>query len=398
MKILSVLNISNKENITCDSGYIFQAILAEEFNKNGHEYIVAGSNCKQFRKVKIPHTKKVYLPLGTNKYSARFDFDSRYFYKLLDKIKPDIIFNTQAELTPAIKSVLAWNKLNIPVVTYCHYPALWANKPNSSIPELDQSLNSENLCTPILMNILSALQISDAFIIQSKFAKELLEKAATFHNIKYKKNRFFVIAPPADEKFLEYIYTNDPDRNFVYNHRLYKTYGTEKFITIFKKLNKKYGVNCSVLDPMQKRSKQRSAHNNTPAEYLQQMAQTQGFIVERNNRNRNEYKRILSKSLAGFAPLRPACVWSMAAMDCMGLGIPVIAPNMAAFPEFIPQKLLYKNQSELENIVKNIIEDSSFRQSMSRECFNIAKKYSAKNITCELESVFKQILDKRCTE
>ena len=69
-------------------------------------------------------------------------------------------------------------------------------------------------------------------------AKELLEKAAKFHNIKYSRSRFFVIAPPADEKFLEYIYTNEPDKNFVYNHRLYKTYGTEKFITIFKKLNK----------------------------------------------------------------------------------------------------------------------------------------------------------------
>ena len=51
------LNISNKENITCDSGYIFQAILAEEFNKNGHEYIGAGSDFKQFRKAKF-HTQK----------------------------------------------------------------------------------------------------------------------------------------------------------------------------------------------------------------------------------------------------------------------------------------------------------------------------------------------------
>ena len=49
-------------------------------------------------------------------------------------------------------SVLVWNKLDIPIVTYCHYPALWANNMKLRIPEIDQSLNAGNLGNKIVFD------------------------------------------------------------------------------------------------------------------------------------------------------------------------------------------------------------------------------------------------------
>lgn len=398
MKILSILNISNKDDIHCDSGYIFQRILSEQFSKNGDEYIVAASDCEQFKNTKNPYINKKYIKLGTNKYSSRFDFDSIEFEKLLKETTPDIIFNTQVELTSAIKSVLIWNKMDIPIVTYCHYPALWANNPKSKIPEIDESLNCGNIGHSILFDIFGALKTSDAFIIQSNFAKSLIEKAAKFHNIQY-KNDIQVIAPPADPIFLDknsYI-NRDIKLNFIYNHRLYKTYGTAEFIELFNKIYKKTGIKCIISDPMINRSKERQKLNSTPSEFRETMRNSQAFIVSNKNTNRNNYKKLLLQSFAGFAPLRRACVWSMASIDCMGLGIPVLAPNYAAFPEFIPPELIYKDYRKLETIVNRLINDEKFRYKMSKKCFYNATKFSAEKIANKFNKIFIKVLKaKKC--
>lgn len=399
MKILSILNISNRDNIECDSGYIFQCILANCFIVAGDKYIVAGSDCDQFRKAKGLKTTKKYIKLGTNKYSSRFDFDSAEISKLILSTKPDIIFNTQAELTSAIRSVLVWNKLDIPLVTYCHYPALWANNPNSDTPELDGSLNTHNLGQSIVFDILGALQTSDLFIIQSKFAKSLIEKAAKYHNVVYNKQKFVVIPPPADPDFLsnKYLSTTVDGKNFVYNHRLYKTYGTGDFIKLYQEIYRKFGIKCTVLDPMNNRSDVRQKQNPTPFIFKQEMTDMGCFDTSADNSTRKKYKNILINSIACFAPLRRACVWSMACVDSMGLGIPVIAPRMAAYSEFVPSYLLYRNKAELYKIINSLIYDEKFRGKASKECFRTASSLSGDIITTCLRNHFKKLLDsKKC--
>ena len=398
MKILSILNISNKDNISCDSGYIFQCILSKQFEKMGHKYVVAGANCPEFKQAKELKCKKEYINLGTNKFSSRFDFNSDEIAELIRKVKPDVIFNTQIELTSAIRSVLIWNKLNIPIVTYCHYPALWANNIKSRIPEIDQSLNAGNLGNKIVFDILTALQTSDLFVIQSKFAKSLIVKAAKYYNIPYDSKKIIVIAPPADPSFLDkknkYITTLKNRKNYIYNHRLYKTYGTQDFIDIFDGLHKQFGIQCVVLDPMQKRSQKRASQNNTPADFVKIMSKMPGMSIAQNNKTRAEYKSILNSGFACFAPLRKACVWSMACMDCMGLGIPVIAPNMAAFPEFVPQSLLYKNKRQLNKIISKLQTNNVFVKQMSEQCFKSAHEYSPEKIAEQLSYEFNKLVNK----
>jgi len=398
MKILSILNISNKDNISCDSGYIFQCILSSQFEKMGHKYVVAGANCPEFKQAKELKCKKEYINLGTNKFSSRFDFNSDGIAKLIQKVKPDVIFNTQVELTSAIRSVLVWNKLDIPIVTYCHYPALWANNMKSRTPEIDQSLNARNLGNKIVFDILTALQTADLFIIQSEFAKSLIVKAAKYYKVPYDSKKFIVLAPPADPLFLDkknrYITTLANRENYIYNHRLYKTYGTQDFIDVFAGLHKRFGIHCIVLDPMQKRSLKRASQNNTPADFVKIMSKTPGMSIAQNNKTRIEYKTILNSGFACFAPLRKACVWSMACMDCMGLGIPVIAPNMAAFPEFVPQSLLYKNKRQLNKIISKLQTNDAFVKQMSEQCFISAHKYSPEKTAEKLFCEFNKLVNK----
>lgn len=398
MKILSILNISNKDNISCDSGYIFQCILSSQFEKMGHKYVVAGSNCPEFKQATELKCKKEYINLGTNKFSSRFDFNSDEIAKLIQKVKPDVIFNTQAELTSAIRSVLVWNQLNTPLVTYCHYPALWANNMKSRTPEIDQSLNAGNLGNKIVFDILTALQTSDLFIIQSKFAKSLIVKAAKYYKVPYDSKKLIVLAPPADPLFLDkkngYITTLTNKKNYIYNHRLYKTYGTQYFIDIFAELHKQFGIQCVVLDPMQKRSQKRATQNNTPADFVKIMLKMPGISIAQNNKTRNAYKTILNSGLVCFAPLRKACVWSMACMDCMGLGMPVVAPNMAAFPEFVPKSLLYKNKRQLNKIISKLQTNDVFVKQMSEQCLISAHKYSPEKTAEKLFCEFNKLVNK----
>lgn len=174
--ILSIANISNIDDLMCDSGIIFQRILASEFAKKNIKYHIVGPNTPQFETYNIENTIKHLGPIGCTRYASRFSFDWHYFAGLINAINPDIIFNNQVEITSAIRSVLvSLNKVNIKLITYCHYPAIWGINTDTFV--IDESINSSSLGTPIIFDIISAVLTSDQFIIQSQFARSLILKA-----------------------------------------------------------------------------------------------------------------------------------------------------------------------------------------------------------------------------
>ncbi len=398
MKILSIINISNEQDLTCDSGFIFQRIIASEFQKAGDTYILAGASCPSFQAIEETNFQKRYLTLGTNKYSSRFTFNFSEFESLISQEQPDIIFNTQVELTAAIKSVLEWNKKQIPLVSYCHYPALW-NNIETKVPELDQSLNQGNLCIPILFDILSALTTSDAFVIQSHFARSLIEKAAKYYNFEMDKE-IYIVPPPADPLLLsnKNIYLSNVDKNekmFFYNHRLYKTYGTETFLDLFSDIYKRFNVPCIISDPMPNRSTARTKNNSTPVLFREKIKNNPTFLLYNGDIPRSTYKTNILKSIAAFAPLRKACVWSMASVDCMSVGVPVMAPKYASFPEFIPQELLYKTKDELFDLCENILTNRDFRLTVSEKSYKNSLNFCSYNVYIQLKNIFENVIERQ---
>lgn len=129
---------------------------------------------------------------------------------------------------------------------------------------------------------------------------------------------------------------------FVYNHRLYDSYGTKEFIRF---VNTNFEFNFLVTDPMINRGADRSKFNSSPMENrlsLQKMDNVK--IID--GSNRLNYIRAIDSCKVAIAPYRRACVWSMSVIDCFCRGIPVIGPNFAAFNEIIPDFLRYETIKE----------------------------------------------------
>ena len=355
MKILSVANISNFDDINSDSGYIFNYLLAKEFIKDNNEFAivlpVGLNNIENFKDCKIYHSD-----IGTTKYSSRFAFNWDSFSNIINEYKPDLIFINQCELTSAIKALLISNKNNqTKILTYCHYPALHVDENQKSI--LDYSLNNEGLGETIIYNILTAVNVADFFITQSNFAKNLLIDYAGQHNVELGKE-IHIIPPPLDPTFY-----NKKERDFVrgsnivYNHRLYQSYGTGFLTSLIES-------NCDkqflVLDPMPNRAKNRTQFNNTPSEFVQSLKTVKNVEVFNGSESRLKYKQYLENGDIAVACYRTACVWSMAAVDCLCVGIPVIAPNFAAYPEFIPDYLRFNSLKEANIIINKLFKDKDF--------------------------------------
>ncbi len=390
MRILAVINISNVDDFFCDSGVIFQRILAEEFVRKKIEYGIVGPGIQAFKNFKLPGAKKYYIALGTTRYSSRFSFDWTGLSSVIRQYSPDLIFNNQIEITSAIRSVLVTLKSpQMPIVSYCHYPALWGIL--DKIPELDESLNHQKLGLPILFDILSALLTSNVVVIQSEFAKTLLTKAAHYFRLGEFRD-MEVVPPPKDPLLTGNCPSRVPQRRqLFYNHRLYQSYGSEQFIQFIRQISDS-DFELVVSDPMSNRSSSRSQLSNSPAYYRKQISLMPRTRLINGNRSRDHYKKAIQNSRVAFGAFRKACVWSMAAVDCMGLGTPVIAPRYAAYPEFIPDSLLFDNLKEAEELTKRLLYDDSFWIENSQKCVERTFRLSPQIIAERLVQLFEKQL------
>ncbi|HSQ97459.1 MAG TPA: hypothetical protein VLL98_01940 [Rickettsiales bacterium] len=392
MKILALINISNVDDLECDSGIIFQRILSNEFLKKGIEYKIIGPNIENFRKFNNFKCEKIYTELGDDRYSSRFLFNWNSLKEIIAREKPDIIFNNQAELGSALRALLTVLKFaKTKLVTYCHYPSLWSIS-KEGIPELDESLNSFNLGTPILFNILSSVITSDAFIIQSNFAKNLLDKSAKYFNIKNFKN-INVIQPPQDP-ILKNINCNinfKKDNTIFYNHRLYASYGTQEFLNFIKNFKED---ECKFIfsDPMPNRSEKRNSLSNSPSFFRNIIKNMKNAVLVNGDLGREAYKNNIQHCKISFGAFRKACVWSMSAIDCMSLGVPVIARNFAAYSEFIPNELLFDKNDDGISIARHLLSDSKYLDKISSKCIKYANKYSSDIISDKFIKIFNEVL------
>lgn len=289
----------------------------------------------------------------------------------------------------------------IPLISYCHYPALWDQTiMYSSRPLLDLTLNDGQVGYNILFNVLTSVITANKVLIQSNYARKLLENAISFYKIPY-KNKIGIIQPPVDSFLFDkknHYNTKVPYMSFLYNHRLYKSYGSENFLSLSDKVIEKYNLESMIFDSMPNRSAERVILNGSP-EYYKSILQSRPHTHLINGHvDRYIYKENLLKNLFAMAAFRKTCVWSMAAVDCMCLGLPVIAPNYASYPEFIPQKLLFNSETEALQIIHKLLYDKVFRKKASNQCFNNIKKYEATKICDKLLKVFNKELSKVCVE
>ena len=352
MRLLSILNITNIDDINSDSGYIFNYLLAEQFDRNGHIFNVILP--EQMKNTDIRFTKTIYYAsLGVTKYEARYSFDWNCLKNIIIRDQPDFIFVNECELTLPIKALLITYQLtNIKIIAYCHYPALHISSCNEII--IDNSLNDAGLGYCIVSDILQSVNISDYFIIQSQFAKELLVSASQNMAIPLEKE-IYIVPPPHDP--LLFIQERATGNKIIYNHRLYESYGVVELLSLVERLS---DISFLITNPMMNRSIDRYFSSTIPETYASLLKIKNNVTLVDGSESRLKYKDYLRDGFLSIAAYRPACVWSMAAIDCIGMNMPVVAPNFAAYKEFIPSILRYNNFEEEISLINKLQNDSSF--------------------------------------
>ena len=349
MRILSYLNVSNIDDIDCDSGVIVQRLLGGAVHEMGGQLIVAGPQHENFMKADLGQVEKRFIQIGIDRFSSRFSFDWNGFKSVVEESRPDLILCCQVEAAAAIRAVLLESRANISLLTYCHYPNL-VQEGDAVVPDSGFSIVSGVAASAVV----SALEVSDRFFIQSRFARSLITRYAP--NV---PNAIEVVPPPADPAlFVRERGAAPQNRRVLFNHRLYDSYGTKDFIE-FVRSNLSLNLELVIANPMANRSEQRTLFNNSPRKNLEAMTAL-GAQVHDGTADRQKYRSTIESCRVAVAAFRRTCVWSMSVVDCMSMGVPVIAPSYAAYGEFVPKLLRFYTLDEATLLLQRLLDDDSF--------------------------------------
>jgi hypothetical protein len=371
MKILSMLNVSNRERLGADSGAIFHRLLFENLARGDIECVIASPVDLGLRNVRWARFEP-----GSSKYDVRFRFDWDAAARLLLAEKPELLFVNQVEQTSHFRALLVTLGLSTRLITYCHYWPVIQIGEGSTI--WDSSLDHAGLAQIIILRILAAALTSDHFFVTSEYAKALLFRSAQHYNVQIPEERVAILPCPADPEFI----TAEPrsfmgSNQILYNHRLYRQYGTDFFINIARHYEQS-PVKFVVTDFFGERNTDRKALDIYVDQYRTILSSLHNVIVRSDGHDRRIYRDEIVQCVdVGLAPYRLNANWSMSAVDCMGLGIPVAAPNIASFPEFVPNELLFSSQGEAIGVLDRLLSDRDFWLRCSGLCVEYAQRYVA---------------------
>ncbi len=137
-----------------------------------------------------------------------------------------------------------------------------------------------------------------------------------------------------------------------------------------------------VTDFFGERNAERKALDVYVDQYRTTLRSLSNIIIRTDGHDRRTYRdEIVEKVDLALAPYRLNANWSMSAVACMGLGIPVAAPNVASFPEFVPSELLFSSQDEAIGLLDRLLTDRDFWTRCSARCVEYAKRFVA-DTTC----------------
>ncbi len=377
MKILSIINISNLENIGSDSGVIFHRTLFTECVKLGYEIVIASPV-----DLNIANTKHIKHEVGKSKYDVRFRFDWDRNKELLLKIRPDVLICHQIELTSHYRALLTTTGLNhIKLLSYYHYLPMMEIKGDEII--WDPSLNHNGLAEIIFFNIISAIKTADVLFVTSMYSRKMLIDCCAKYHITIPQEKIVVMPPPADPFFLldKPMLTQCLNSNTVlYNSRLYEQYGTDFLIEIIEHF-KNTNVKFMVTDFFQNKNGERKKLDIKTEWYRNYLKEHPNVVVRYDGDIRHVYRdEIIANSTVVFGPYRKNANWSMGMIDAFMMGVPGIAPRFASFVEFVPDSLLYDTKKEAIFLLEKILQDDKFRLNTIDQCKEIYSKFLPEKI------------------
>ncbi|MFD7501418.1 glycosyltransferase family 1 protein [Streptomyces sp. NPDC059850] len=356
MRVLYLLNISNPDRLSADSGWIFADLLTPALADAGAEVTVAspapvGDVRCGFHRTKAPGTK----------YRARFSADIDELVALIRAENPDVVVANQIEEAPAIRTALLEAGSDALLAGYCHYlPFSFAS---GSQLLLDPSMNDAGLGRPVLLAFAAGLAACDRVMVHSSTAASWASAAAARMTVDLGE-KLRVVPAPRDERLVRDPATIEPTSGAeaigVYNHRLYAHYGTEQFVDLARDLTSSGLVRLRVMDLFGKRRVERTGLNDSPEKMREKLAALPHVQIVSDRGDRVRYKALLAGARFGIAPFRPGCPWSMSVIDCQGMGLPVISPRLGWLAEHIDPELCFTTPAEAVALAERLVSDDEF--------------------------------------
>jgi hypothetical protein len=350
--------VSNRSRIQADSAYIFYDMLSPHFTQS-HDFIFVSPF-----PLSDTRSEHVYFEFGFNKYETRYSFPWNEIGKILRDKKPSVIIVNQIELLPNYKALLETLGHKCLIVGYTHYIPYGLDKSGNIIP--DDSLSNGGMGEPIRLNFFSGLQAADMIFIHSNTALNFIKSLYNELNTKFPEEKY-IINPPPKDPFL----TNDNkvglDNKAFYNHRLYKHYGSEFFVSLADAITDRFNIELNVFDVLGERSEVRQRMDPSVDIAKENLSKIPNVHIITDNLERSRYKKTMQGSLFSIAPFKENCIWAMSCIDSMSMGIPVIAPKTAWFDEFMPDDLKFTNIGEALRIIDKLKNNKVFWLEKSKE-------------------------------
>lgn len=353
--------------------------------------------------------KKLEIIESSNKFQVRFSFEWAKIADALSSIVNDIdlVLVNQPEQSANLYALMRTiSDRPIPILTYFHYVPVIPNTNQKTIYRrttaeyrFDRTLDTAGLGKIILHRNFEAVLVSECIATCSNFSRRLIENSIYDDNEVNCKCK--VIPPPVQTKLASETKTNaslpeTEKRRIIYNHRLYDEYGTEKLIEYlehyYNYVSKEFVL--LVTDPTNCRSPERDRLDGSVAKFKKKLSELP-FVEFNHAKTQQEYFELLKTCDAGLAPMKPSAAWSMAVIDVMACGKPVLCPNYAAFPEMInTSELLYSSFEEFESKFKALLSKRA-SSGIGEFCRKQAQKFTAENCATKFINLFEEILKKR---
>ena len=391
MKVVSFLNVSNLQRLSCDSGLILQKLMAVELLKRGHQFTFVSP--ASLPGVTSPLYKHIPLSLGDHKFQVRYFFPWHKVEEILREEQPDIIWINQPELAPAFRAVLTSLGSSSKLVVYLHYFPYEVNARTGALTvDPSQAVFGDSPLVPLAF--LTGVLASDVVLIHSEYARTMLLEGLEHFRLPLSEGTQIEVLPPPLDPALVTKNTRPFEelKTIVYNHRLYTQYGTATFIEYLQRGALCAGHELRVMDILGIRSAERQKLDRSVETFREQLTELPNTVIDLGGCDRAHYQNILSSTKFAIAPFRASCTWSMSVVDCLAAGIPVMAPEYAFFSELVPKQCLHDGTFESFSALSDrLSNDRTFWAEMSEKAIARVKHLSPERVV----SSFLRILSPR---
>ncbi|MEV8335068.1 glycosyltransferase family 1 protein [Streptomyces niveus] len=393
MRVLYLLNISNPDRLSADSGWIFADLLAPALADAGAEVTIAapapaGDTRTGFHRTEVPGTR----------YRARFSNDIGELVATIRASKPDVVVANQIEEAPAVRAALLEAGSPALLAGYCHYLPFTLDDGDTGGGAgrvlVDPALDDGGLGRSVLLAFAAGLSACDRVLVHSGVAATMVTTAAAAQAGVDLTGRLRVVPPPRDGRLVRDPATVPADGGSgggalgVYNHRLYAHYGTARFVDLAREMTAAGVVRVRVMDLFGTRRAERTGLDDSPERMRDQLAALPHVQVVSDRGDRVRYRQLLAGARFGIAPFRPGCPWSMSVVDCQGMGLPVIAPRTGWFAEHIDPGLCFTTTDEAVALAERLATDAAFHTLHAGRAFASTAGLTAKTVAASyLEAI-----------